>query len=231
MLGSEDYRYGALSRLKDAQTLRDQRRWVGSIYLAGRAVEALLRSLLWANTREQEIGHDLRQLLTRARSLGMVKAEDESHIQDALGELAVIWHNDMRFAGEGWVKKRLRTLGRHKRIGDMRVERDPLKANALKVLEACETIMSRGELLWTRFEQRLKELIEKHLEAGQAELETLPDSHVCGHVIPPEFRGKSYEQRRNRLKEITEQELDREDLLKISTLLTYTPEEWSFEPA
>ena len=81
------------------------------------------------------------------------------------------------------------------------------------------------------FEQKLKELIEKHLEAGRAELETLPDGHVCGHVISPEFHGKSYEQRRNRLKEITEQELNREDLLKISTLLTYTPEEWSFEPA
>ena len=71
-LGSEDYRYGALGRLEDARTLYGQERWAGAIYLAGRAVEGLLRSLLWRATREQEIGHDLRQLLTKARSLSVV---------------------------------------------------------------------------------------------------------------------------------------------------------------
>ena len=149
-LGSKDYRYGALSRLEEARTLRDNERWVGTIYLAGRAVEALLRSLLWVKTREQEIGHDLRKLLTRARFLGVVKTEDEKRILDSLGDIAVIWHNDLRFVGEGWLLRRLKALGRLTRINEMRVKGDPLKANAMKVLEACETIMSRGDLLWTR---------------------------------------------------------------------------------
>ena len=81
------------------------------------------------------------------------------------------------------------------------------------------------------FEQKLKKLLETNLKEGQADLETLPNGHVCGHVISPEFDGKSYEERRARLKEITERELNEQDLLKISALLTYTPEEWSFELA
>ena len=81
------------------------------------------------------------------------------------------------------------------------------------------------------FEQKLKQVIEASLEGAEARLETLPNGHVCGHVISPEFDGKSYEERRARLKEITERSLAEQELLKISTLLTYTPDEWSFEPA
>ncbi len=155
-LGAQDYRYGALSRLEDARILRGQECWAGSIYLAGRAVEGLLRSLLWAKTREQGIGHDLKQLLKKARSLGVVNAEDDERIQDSLNEIAVIWHNDMRFTGEGWLQNRLKTLGRLSKIGDMRVKGDPFKANTKSVLEACETIMSRGDLIWTRLSKSSK---------------------------------------------------------------------------
>ena len=149
-LGSQDYRYGALSRLKDAQALRTQECWAGAIYLAGRAVEGLLRSILWRQTREQEIGHDLRQLLTKARSLGVATSQDENRILDSLNEIAVVWHNDLRFVGEDWLLRRLKRLGRHAKIGRMRVKGDPLKANARSVLEACETIMARGDLVWQR---------------------------------------------------------------------------------
>jgi hypothetical protein len=148
-LGSEDYRYGALARIEDARALRDEKRWAGAIYLAGRAVEGLLRSLLWRETREQEIGHDLRQLLTKARSLGVVTSEDETRILDSINEIAVIWHNDLRFVGGNWLLRRLKDLGRLSKIGDMRVKGDPLKANAYSVLQACERVMARGDLVWS----------------------------------------------------------------------------------
>ena len=149
-LGSEDYRDGALGRIGDARVLWDEERWAGTIYLAGRAVEGLLRSLLWRVTHEQEIGHDLRQLLTKARSLGVVTSEDQTRILDSINEIAVIWHNDLRFVGGDWLVRRLKKLGRLSKIGDMRVKGDPLKANARSVLEACETVMARGDLVWNR---------------------------------------------------------------------------------
>jgi hypothetical protein len=81
------------------------------------------------------------------------------------------------------------------------------------------------------FEEKLRKLFEGGLADGKAELETLANGDVCGHVVSSEFKDLTYEQRRARLKQITERALDEEELLKISTLLTYTPEEWSFEPA
>lgn len=79
------------------------------------------------------------------------------------------------------------------------------------------------------FKQKLTELFEGQLADGKADLETLANGHVCGHVVSSEFNAMTYEQRRARLKQITEQALRPEELLKISTLLTYTPEEWSVE--
>lgn len=77
-------------------------------------------------------------------------------------------------------------------------------------------------------EQELTKLFKRELRDGSAELDTLPNDHVYGHVVSSEFDAMNYEQRRARLKEILDaSELEAEQLLKVSTLLTYTPEEWS----
>ncbi len=80
--------------------------------------------------------------------------------------------------------------------------------------------------------EKLKRILETALNDGRAELETLPNGHVCGQVIASEFDGKDYETRRKRIREVldqaqTQRSLSAEDLSNISTLLTYTPDEWS----
>jgi acid stress-induced BolA-like protein IbaG/YrbA len=80
-------------------------------------------------------------------------------------------------------------------------------------------------------EEKLKNLLEANLADGLADLETLPDKQVCGHVVSSEFRGKDYGTRRQRIREVFEVARDdgrltAEEFLHISTLLTYTPEEW-----
>lgn len=77
---------------------------------------------------------------------------------------------------------------------------------------------------------KLNAILTSELDSGETDLETLPNGHVCGHVISREFHGKTYEQRRRRIKEIMETNLKPEELVSVSTLLTYTPEEWSYEP-
>ena len=79
-------------------------------------------------------------------------------------------------------------------------------------------------------QSKLEGLLKTGLEDGQTDLETLPNGHVCGHVISKEFEGASYEERRQRIREILEEKLDPAELASVSTLLTYTPEEWSYEP-
>ncbi len=152
--GTDDYREGALLRMADAQSLREREAWVGAIYLAGRAVESILRGLLWCQGREQEIGHDLRDLLKRVRSLPMLIHRDRTELdrlEDAILDLATIWRNDLRYTGPRRFERMLKQSGRYWKIGDKPVRGEPDKANALSALEACEEIVSVGEPLCKRY--------------------------------------------------------------------------------
>ncbi len=80
-------------------------------------------------------------------------------------------------------------------------------------------------------EERLRGILIEGL-GGEADLETLPNGHVCGHVISPQFEGLDYENRRKKIRELLDAkqeagDLSKEDRLNVSTLLTYTPAEWS----
>lgn len=152
-LGSDDYREGALERLQDAVCLGEQERWTGAVYLAGRAAEAMLRSLLWLKRREQEIGHDLRDVLKRAQSLGLL-GEDESQLQNDINEVAVIWQNNLRFVGSKCFGRHLRAISKDKRVAGRRVKGDPLKPNAKHMIEICESIVARGDVVWHRYKKR-----------------------------------------------------------------------------
>lgn len=144
-LGTEYYREGAMLRLREARILYDKREWVGCVYLAGRAAESILRSLLWARTRQQEMGHDLRHMLKRVRLIISFKENEADELDDAVNELAIIWRNDLRFTGHSRFRGMLKANGRLSRIHGMKVKGDPLKANAKPVLEAAERIVARGE--------------------------------------------------------------------------------------
>jgi acid stress-induced BolA-like protein IbaG/YrbA len=76
--------------------------------------------------------------------------------------------------------------------------------------------------------EQIKTVIETKLKDGYADLETLPNDHVCGHVVSSEFRAKSYEDRRKQIAEVLSQHLDNDQMSYVSTLLAYTPEEWSY---
>jgi HEPN domain-containing protein len=54
--GGFDYRNGALDRLEEASILLRNGRFEGSVYLAGRAVEGMLRAVIWEHDREYALG-------------------------------------------------------------------------------------------------------------------------------------------------------------------------------
>ncbi|MCC7293727.1 MAG: HEPN domain-containing protein [Phycisphaerales bacterium] len=149
-LSPDDYREGAPTRLEEANQLYGSEKWVSTIYLAGRAVEALFRCLLLGQGKSLEVGHDLRSLLKR---MGEVLPDTPGtfNIEDAVNQIAAVWKNDLRFCGEARMARILKQAGRTRRIGSMSVKGDPLKANARVVLEACERIVARGEPICRRF--------------------------------------------------------------------------------
>ncbi len=125
--------------------------------MGGRAAEAMLRALHWLESKELPTGHDLLALLERVRGLGLFSADagSDQAFQDALNEVAVVWRNDLRYVGDGTFARRLRALGRHIRIGNRKVKGDYLKVNARRFfIPACETLVSRGALLWQKRSKR-----------------------------------------------------------------------------
>lgn len=153
-LGPEDYREGATQRIGDAHSLLENQRWAGAVYLAGRGAQAMLRSLLVRKTGKLEVGHDLHDHLKQIRRLGILKAgEDDHELHDAVNELAILWRNDLRFTGAGRFRQLLSRVGRTKQIGSRRIKGDPEKPNAVAVVQAAETVVSRGELVWRRLKK------------------------------------------------------------------------------
>jgi hypothetical protein len=81
-----------------------------------------------------------------------------------------------------------------------------------------------------QMQAKIERLLSGALRDGRTDLETLPNGHVCGHVISPEFEGLTYEERRLRIRQILEKGLTQDEWPKVSLLLTYTPQEWAFAP-
>jgi hypothetical protein len=79
------------------------------------------------------------------------KGKSESEIQDAgrkfrsaIQEVILLWHNNLRFASEASLRAFLNNIGRLQGI-----KGDPLKKNAMDLLNAAQTVIDRGETLWT----------------------------------------------------------------------------------
>src|SRR5579864_6790835 len=104
-IGEIDYRKGARERLMESLVLLRQERFGGSIYLAGRAVEGILRAVIWKSDPDYllgrkalETGHDLRDLLKLVRNLGVLRHHS---LRDSLTvdveTISRLWWNNMRF--------------------------------------------------------------------------------------------------------------------------------------
>src|SRR5947207_2332465 len=80
--GEIQYRQSALERLLEAETLSRNGHFGGSVYLAGRGVEGMLRAVIWKRDlpirlglKSLETGHDVRELLAMVRDLGLLRSD------------------------------------------------------------------------------------------------------------------------------------------------------------
>jgi len=87
--GEDTCRAGALERLTESRYLLAGEYYSGPVYLAGRAVEGMLRALIWRHDSEVrrgdkslETGHDLRHLLGEVQGLGLVNESESDCVSD-----------------------------------------------------------------------------------------------------------------------------------------------------
>ena len=146
------YRKGALERLDDAWILLRAGQFSGSVSDAGRAVEAMLRAVIWkrdadvrAGKKSLETGHDLRELLIHVRNLGLIASSkpEDNGIEEQVQRIGRLWFNNMRFASSKFLETRWYVLGE---IGKGRT----LKQAAQTFYFSCAAVLKRCEILCQR---------------------------------------------------------------------------------
>jgi hypothetical protein len=154
---AEQYYRASTERIKQAVTLyRDGTAFALAMYSAGLAVESLLRAFRWKEDPSFEGRHDLFDLLKASHLLRIhenymrFNGESEDAIyrsgaalSSAMNEVIVLWHNNLRFASEASLKGFLNKIGRLQGI-----KGDPLKKNALDLLNVSQFVINRGVTLW-----------------------------------------------------------------------------------
>lgn len=147
--GETTYRDGARERLNDALALLRAGRFAGSVYLAGRGVESMMRGLLWRHDpgfrlgrKDLETGHDLRRLLTQIRNLGLLRG-GETGFEARVQHIGRVWFNNARFVSSHFLATRWRAVGE---INNKRT----LKQAAEEFYEDCSGMIKRCELLWEK---------------------------------------------------------------------------------
>ena len=149
--GEAEYRHGALERLREAQTLLRSEQFAGSIYLAGRGVEGMLRALIWCSDwgireRKQslETGHDLRRLLTLVRNLGLLRAGGrDDEFEAMIEEVGRLWFNNMRFASSRVVETRWWRLGQVHRKRTFKQAAADYFEKSSAIIKRCEALCGR----------------------------------------------------------------------------------------
>jgi hypothetical protein len=163
-LKPEHYFRAALERMGQAVGLYHQENSLAlAMYVAGLAVECLLRA--FKGKRDPTFGekHDLLRLfkasgllnmnLDNLRLKGLPEDQAKKYIQDlkvAVNDIHLLWSNIYRFASE----QRLRTHLKNQVNLRRGVKGDILKANALRLLNAAKRFIDKGIVLWNLCEKK-----------------------------------------------------------------------------
>jgi len=143
----EDHFEAALERRETARRLLAAGDFVPAIYLAGVAVESLLRAFRPAVAEAGFTGrHDLPRLLEESDL--EVPPPRRRAFGAAFGDLWMRWKNDYRYCSADRLERRYRKLGLRAKRGDT------LEANARIAVNAAFTVVSLGASEWKRSKPR-----------------------------------------------------------------------------
>ena len=154
---SEHYFRVALERMRQSHSLyREGDSYALAMYVAGVAVESMLRAYMLRRKREFESRHDVLLLFKESGMLdvdpdmlkakGMSDREIEAHLlalRAAVSDVFILWHNNYRYASEARLLTHLKRMRLYRGAkGDL------LKAKALQLLNAAQLFIDKGVLQW-----------------------------------------------------------------------------------
>ena len=148
IFGAADYRRGAAERLAESSVLLKSGNLAGSVYLAGRAVEAMLRAVIWTHDsqvrlgrKSLETGHDLRELLSHLRNLGLLRrGERDDAFEQRVQRIGRLWFNNMRFASTRYLETQWVRVGVVRKDRKMKEVSRRFRDDCAAVFERCEAL-------------------------------------------------------------------------------------------
>ena len=148
----EDYRKGSLERLEDALILLRAEQYAGCASEAGRALEGMLRAVIWtrdadvrSGKKTLETGHDLRELLTHVRNPGLLSASRplNDELEERVQRIGRLWFNNMGFASSKYVETRWYFLGEIRKGRTFKRATELFYYNCMAILKRCEVLCQR----------------------------------------------------------------------------------------
>ena len=142
-LGADDYRWAAQERVEAANHLHAAAKYATAIYLAGVAVECILRAYRVRDDPHFDSRHDLQHLLMASGLQKYVPEKRREAVAAALGDVWARWRNDYRYAADDRVLRDLRD--RKLTVG---IKGDQLKENSRRVLDRAYELVGIGVARW-----------------------------------------------------------------------------------
>ncbi len=154
---SEHYYEASLQRIRQAKELyRTNGNYALTMYVAGVAVESMLRAFMLRKSTEFVSRHDVQWLLDESGMLeagvailkrrGLSSDEIIDHqrtIQQAIKTVSLLWANDYRYASEARLLTHLKRRKLYRKATG-----DQLKANALHLINAAGSFVANGTVQW-----------------------------------------------------------------------------------
>ncbi|MBM3957739.1 MAG: HEPN domain-containing protein [Gemmatimonadetes bacterium] len=137
------YRRAAEERAAEAVGLHGEGRYALAHYVAGLAVECMLRAYRVRVDPQFDSRHDLRELCRAARFYQFLPTEDAPRVSAALAVVADRWRNDHRYRDERELRHWLKDLGR-----DRHVRGDILKHSSREIVNAAVVVVTAGGVRW-----------------------------------------------------------------------------------
>jgi HEPN domain-containing protein len=141
---AETYRAAASEHITAAQELYFSRRYGLCFYVAGLAVECILRAYIVRRKPQFDARHDIRMLFRDSGLSDGLRDRQKDQLNANVGLISVLWENQHRFRSEFSLRRFLKS-GFH----DRGIRGDLLKENARRLISAATQVVLSGENKWT----------------------------------------------------------------------------------
>jgi hypothetical protein len=232
---ADDYYRAALERMSQAHHLYRQGtgHYALAMYAAGLVVESILRaSMLRSGKKQFESRHNLLLLANESGMLyldrdklkdkGLTDDDIDGHEKSlwaAVNDVFILWRNNYRFASEARLLAHLKKMRLYERV-----KGDPLKTNALRLLNAAQRFIEKGILPMAVGLRKLKRILEQRFPPPD-KVDLRDDDGIIGVVTSRRFRRMDSMQRQDLIHDILANSLNPEERRQVLLIVGVTPEE------